>query len=206
MRKCTTCQFEYEDAFFTKFRDLEFYGFFKLCHYCREKGRVANTKRKEAKSAQSKVHYEKHKEEVSKRNKEYRENNKEKLREFEKSPHRKKFHSDWLKTKRKEEPYRFIYYSAKQRAKKHGIIFSISKQDVIDVYPIDNKCPILDLQLQPSLKKTQENSPSLDRIIPEKGYVKGNILIISHRANTIKNNATVEELEKIAAFLRSRGL
>ena len=41
------------------------------------------------------------------------------------------------------------------------------------------------------------SSPSLDRIIPSLGYVKGNIRVISFRANTLKNNATLSELELI---------
>lgn len=41
------------------------------------------------------------------------------------------------------------------------------------------------------------NSPSIDRIDPERGYVKGNVWIISYRANTIKSNATHEELKLV---------
>ena len=49
-----------------------------------------------------------------------------------------------------------------------------------------------------------DNSPSIDRIIPELGYTKGNIQIISHRANnTIKNNGTIEEHEKIIKYIKN---
>ena len=41
------------------------------------------------------------------------------------------------------------------------------------------------------------SSPSLDKVIPSLGYVKGNIWVISYRANTIKNNCTFEEIEKL---------
>lgn len=204
MRKCNTCELEWEDSFFTKFRKLEFVGYFKLCFSCREKGRIANERRKEKKSQQAKEHYQQYKDDISKRNKEYREKNKDKLREYEKSESRKEFHSNWVKAKRKEEPHRFIFYSAKHRAKKDNIPFSITQQDVISVYPADNRCPVLGLLLRSNLKKTQDNSPSLDRIVPERGYVKDNIVVISHRANRIKNNATLEELEKIIVFLKSR--
>lgn len=43
--------------------------------------------------------------------------------------------------------------------------------------------------------------PTLDRIIPNKGYVKGNIQIISQRANVIKNDASAEEIMKVAKYM-----
>ena len=46
------------------------------------------------------------------------------------------------------------------------------------------------------------NSPSFDRIDPTKGYVKGNVIIVSNKANVIKSNATVEELERVSSFYR----
>jgi hypothetical protein len=45
------------------------------------------------------------------------------------------------------------------------------------------------------------NSPSLDKIKPEYGYIKGNVCIISNKANTIKNNVNYEELYKVADWL-----
>lgn len=47
-------------------------------------------------------------------------------------------------------------------------------------------------------------SPSLDKIIPEKGYIKGNIAIISMRANQLKSNATLAELEKLLVWMRKQ--
>lgn len=47
-----------------------------------------------------------------------------------------------------------------------------------------------------------DNSPSIDEIIPGKGYVRGNIMIISWKANRLKNNARLEDLEKIVNYIR----
>jgi hypothetical protein len=143
------------------------------------------------------------KEEISRRNKEYRKKNLDKLHAYERSPERRASSRVRLKKKRQEDPCRFIYYSAKYRSKVSGILFDITKQDVADIYPSDGRCPILGMPLVTNTETTQDDSPSLDRIIPDKGYVKGNIIVISHRANRIKNNATVAELERIVSFLRS---
>lgn len=66
-------------------------------------------------------------------------------------------------------------------------------------------CPILGIELDYFAETRQENSVSFDRIDSSKGYVTGNVQVISWRANRIKNDGTPEEHEKIAAYLRSLG-
>lgn len=51
-------------------------------------------------------------------------------------------------------------------------------------------------------KGTNPNSPTVDRIIPKLGYVKGNVAVISDRANRIKADASVEEITAVAKWLR----
>lgn len=60
---------------------------------------------------------------------------------------------------------------------------------------IPEKCPVLGLSLKRGDYGAKYNSPSIDRIIPGLGYTKGNVRIISYRANWLKNNATPEEIE-----------
>ena len=62
-------------------------------------------------------------------------------------------------------------------------------------------CPVLGLELDYTLTSRAENSPSFDRIDPTKGYVKGNVIIISWRANRIKNDGTLEDFKKIVDYL-----
>lgn len=92
--------------------------------------------------------------------------------------------------------------SAKERAKAKGIPFDIT----IDDFSIPDKCPLLGIELKSSTGKKSSgatgNSPSLDRIRPELGYVKGNVWVISYRANMIKNNASLEELELLVKNLK----
>lgn len=103
------------------------------------------------------------------------------------------------KLKRKNRPEMFLYYSAKTRAKKKGLAFSISITDII----IPERCPILGVRIVTGGGKGwHQNSPSLDRVIPSRGYTKNNIAVISHRANRIKSDGTIEELVKIIKYIR----
>lgn len=62
-------------------------------------------------------------------------------------------------------------------------------------------CPLLGLELTYAKYEgnTPDNYASLDKIDPSKGYVEGNVQILSFRANTIKGHATLEELKLIVA-------
>ena len=89
---------------------------------------------------------------------------------------------------------------AKARARDKKIPFDIDKDYIRSIVP--SHCPVLGIPLEWSARRGGKasalpNSPSLDRIDPTKGYVKGNVWIISHRANTIKNDATHEELKLV---------
>ena len=75
---------------------------------------------------------------------------------------------------------------AKSRAKQNNIPFNLELTDII----IPETCPLLGILIEIQPKKGYHpNSPSLDKIIPEKGYIKGNVWVISNRANTLKNDA-----------------
>ena len=79
-----------------------------------------------------------------------------------------------------------LYRSAKKRALVKELEFNIEPKDIY----IPKKCPILKVPLICSTRY----SPSIDRIYPDKGYVKGNIAVISTLANSMKANATPKEL------------
>ena len=87
-----------------------------------------------------------------------------------------------------------MYDAAKRRAKRKGLPFNIQLSDI----SIPERCPLLDIPLQDCKGAAGDTSPSLDRLLPHLGYVKGNIIVISHRANQIKNCASVDELMLIA--------
>lgn len=99
---------------------------------------------------------------------------------------------------RLKNPAESLYLKAKSRAKRRGIEFNIDKEDVV----VPDICPVLGIKIIPGSTAVNRNSPSLDRIDNSKGYVKGNVAVISHRANHLKNSGTIEEHEMIAAWMK----
>jgi len=79
-----------------------------------------------------------------------------------------------------------LFRHARKRAFVKGLEFNIEPKDI----HIPKKCPILKVLLICSTRY----SPSIDRIYPDKGYIKGNIAVISTLANSMKANATPKEL------------
>lgn len=90
----------------------------------------------------------------------------------------------------------------KSRAKRLGILFDLSLLDI----DIPTYCPVLGilLVLHQGKRGYWPDSPSLDRMKPKFGYVRGNVRVISARANLLKNNATVTELELVLDDLKRR--
>jgi hypothetical protein len=86
---------------------------------------------------------------------------------------------------------------ARFRAKAAGAPFDLTPTDV----EIPERCPILCIELSRGDGRPSDNSPSLDRLVPHLGYVKDNVVVISHRANRLKNDASLEELEALTAWL-----
>lgn len=81
-----------------------------------------------------------------------------------------------------------ILRKCRYRAEQRGLDFNLELEDIV----IPKYCPILEVPFQFGSK--DDYSPSIDRIDNSKGYIKGNIQIISMKANTMKNSATPEEL------------
>lgn len=88
---------------------------------------------------------------------------------------------------------------AKHRAKKRGLMFSIT---LMDLGPLPTVCPVLGIKI--TVFGGRDNRPEIDRLIPSLGYVPGNVAIISARANRIKNDGTLDDLIKITHWLQSR--
>lgn len=135
----------------------------------------------------------------------YREKNREKLRvearryREENGDKVRAAHRAYQKKHRMVDPARYLHQSAKDRAKLKGIQFHLVKEDII----IPERCPVLGIPLhRDGGVKNKDCAPSLDRINNTRGYTPDNIIVVSYRANRLKSDATVGELEAVASFYR----
>lgn len=109
---------------------------------------------------------------------------------YQNNPERRKQNSARYYAKRKQvDPALFMWKQAKHRAKwdYDNMEFSIAVEDIV----IPEVCPYLNIPFEPLDKRY---GYSLDRINSTKGYIPGNVQVISRLANTMKNNATEQEL------------
>jgi hypothetical protein len=99
----------------------------------------------------------------------------------------------YLRRRRHDVPARPLWERARKRARDRGLPFALAKDSII----IPRTCPALGLAIE--LRGSRSPcSPSLDRIIPERGYVPGNIRVISDRANRLKGGRSLHELRRLA--------
>lgn len=99
---------------------------------------------------------------------------------------------------KKRDPRQYVLRNAKIRAQQKGIEFELTLDDI----QVPERCPITGVVLTinkgggPAL-----TSPSLDRKDNTKGYVRGNVQVISQRANTLKSNMTIEEIINLYKYV-----
>ncbi len=108
--------------------------------------------------------------------------------------------------RRQNNPEYFLWKAAKKRARDKDFDFNIEVSDII----IPQFCPLLHIPIihKTGTGKPRPESPSLDRLDNSLGYVKGNILVVSWRANRLKCDAEFQEMQRLVnnwgAILRSR--
>lgn len=102
---------------------------------------------------------------------------------------------------RTKNPGKALLEGIKSRAKKLNVPFDLKHEDIV----IPEFCPILGIKIESAGTGSDRwSNPSVDRIIPELGYTKENIAVMSYRANMIKSNGTAEEHERIAEWMRQQ--
>ncbi len=111
------------------------------------------------------------------------------------------YHTINNRRQRARKPKEYMLGRAKGRCKGTDVPITIT----VDDFEIPEFCPVFpDIRLRFAEGRGRpDNIPTLDRIIPALGYIPGNVRVISMRANRLKSDATVEELEAIIAYIRA---
>lgn len=138
------------------------------------------------------------------RSREWRAANKDKVREQNKRSREGKFgreyNNAWQRANRIKDPVLYMLRNAKNRAKEMEVEFALTRSDVV----VPEICPVLGLELKYSIGEkgfAALTSPSIDRFDNTKGYVPGNVQVISWRANLLKRDGTLDEFRKIVAYM-----
>lgn len=139
------------------------------------------------------------KERMLKNGKKWRENNPEKTKEITKKFYQNNKEREKLRTAtfKIEHPKEYLLIRAKSNAKRQCYEFNITLEDII----IPEFCPILGIELYFIPGKRTEHSPSLDRVDNNKGYIKGNVRVISNKANCMKRDLTRDMALKIIDYI-----
>lgn len=151
-----------------------------------------------------KMYREKNIERLKQYDKQYCFDNREKRSEYNKTYSQenktktKQRQIKYLNKRRIEHPEKLLYENVKRRARQTKMIFELELCDIF----IPDRCPILDIPLFFSEGKKTDNTPSLDRIDNNKGYVKGNIRVISFRANALKSNMDEKIVFKLLQYIK----
>ena len=87
--------------------------------------------------------------------------------------------------------------AARIRAARLGLPFEITPADIV----IPKMCPVLGVELKCGVGRLGQYSPSLDRLDPSLGYIRTNVTVISFRANSIKQDASSDELRAVADWM-----
>lgn len=102
----------------------------------------------------------------------------------------KKAKVDWSKVPIEKR----IYNRIKSRATKKKIPFDLELQDIV----LPKLCPVFQ---KPFIYGDYDWTYSVDRKDNSLGYVKGNIQILSNRANRLKGDFSINELQSMITFL-----
>jgi len=95
-------------------------------------------------------------------------------------------------------PKHKLWAAARDRHRRRGVPFDLKLGDI----EIPERCPVLGIKLEPGTKRFQATSPSIDRLDPAKGYTADNITVMSFRANSLKGDATLEELQAVLRYMQ----
>lgn len=102
------------------------------------------------------------------------------------------------KAEHRRDPRVVMFNGAKVRARKKNMVFDLAIEDIV----VPEFCPVLDIPLVVGDGFRSANSPSLDRVDSRLGYTRSNCRVISFKANTLKNDGTIEDHERVIAYMK----
>ena len=131
-------------------------------------------------------------------------NLRQKKRRIEKKDQMQQYSKEYRKRNFDNLEFRLqnLLNASRARSKEKNREHSLTRQDLLELYPKDGCCPIFGFKLEWNGSGFRETSPSLDRIDSTKGYTKDNVQIISWKANRIKGYASIEDLEILLSYLK----
>lgn len=108
--------------------------------------------------------------------------------------------TDRDRARRQCDPAFSMVARSRKGAMTRGLEFTITAKDIT---PLPTHCPVLGTALDyaATTSTPPENTPSIDRMDSSKGYVAGNVAVISKRANLLKNDATIEEMTALLRYM-----
>jgi hypothetical protein len=96
---------------------------------------------------------------------------------------------------------RAMVSKSKSRARQKGLEHTITIEYIKSIWPADNMCPVFRTEFVSS-KENMSTCASLDRIDNTKGYIEGNVAVISWKANSLKSNGSLHELEAVVDYVK----
>lgn len=188
---CNVCKQEKEIHLFAKRSDRKL-GYYRKCKDCNNIRKKNNRKKSSEKYKQTRIEWiKKNPDKVSLAQRKWYYNNREGKIEYKR---------EWAR----KNPEKRLLTAAKNRAKNKKIECNIDITDIV----IPEYCPVLGLKLEHGYggkgKNGIDTSPTIDRWDSTKGYIKGNVFVISYRANRLKWDSKIEDLEKILIYMKNK--
>ena len=160
-----------------------------------------------------KEYRQKNKERIAEYDKEYKQKNKERKAEYMKEYYQKnkerltEYQKEYDKSRAKPTPEMYRFFSnkaSKLKTKSRGnkIPYDLDGKYLQSIYPEDGKCPALNIEMKAGSDSDWRLLPSVDRIDPSGGYIRGNVIWISWLANCIKTSATPKQIITVGEFYK----
>lgn len=122
---------------------------------------------------------------------------------YDRNPGKRIFSKPWAR----KNPEKYLYLTMQRRRSGKGDRPKYRLTMTYDEFLIEiggkmpRRCPVLGIRLFISPKERSDHIPTIDRIENERPYEKGNVAVISRRANIIKNGGTADEHRRIADWM-----